>query len=68
MERCKSCAVIRSKPIPNAVAKLGGPFDIIIIEAMHSHDDVSEDLRGALPPEQSVKELRELAAEKMITW
>jgi hypothetical protein len=29
------------------LTKLGGPLDIIIIDAMHSRDDVSEDLRGA---------------------
>lgn len=49
VECCKSCAVIRSKPITNAVAKLAGSSDIIIIEAMHSHDDVSEDFRAVRP-------------------
>ena len=37
------------KAIPDAVAKLGGPLDLVIIDAMHTHDHVLEDFRGALP-------------------
>lgn len=37
------------KAIPDAVAKLGRPFDLVIIDAVHTHDHVLEDLKGAMP-------------------
>ena len=36
-------------PIPDAVAKIGGPLDLVIIDAMHTHDHVLADFEGALP-------------------
>ena len=35
--------------IPNAVAKLGGSLDLVIIDAMHTHDHVLADINGVLP-------------------
>jgi cephalosporin hydroxylase len=35
--------------IPDAVAKLGGPIDLAVIDAMHTHDHVLADVRGVLP-------------------
>jgi cephalosporin hydroxylase len=35
--------------VPEAVAKLGGPLDLAIIDAMHTHDHVLADLRGVAP-------------------
>jgi hypothetical protein len=32
--------------VPEVVAKLGGPIDVAIIDAMHTHDHVLADLRG----------------------
>jgi cephalosporin hydroxylase len=35
--------------IPEAVAKLGGPIDLAIIDAMHTHDHALADFRGVAP-------------------
>ena len=35
--------------IPEAVAKLGGPVDLVFIDAMHTHDHVLADFRGVVP-------------------
>jgi predicted O-methyltransferase YrrM len=35
--------------IPEAVAKLGGPIDLAIIDAMHTHDHTLADFRGIVP-------------------
>ena len=35
--------------IPEAVAKLGGPVDLAIIDAMHTHDHALADFRGVAP-------------------
>jgi cephalosporin hydroxylase len=35
--------------IPEAVAKLGGPIDLALIDAMHTHDHVLADFQGVVP-------------------
>jgi cephalosporin hydroxylase len=35
--------------VPEAVAKLGGPIDLAIIDAMHTHDHSLADFRGVAP-------------------
>lgn len=35
--------------IPDAVAKLGGPIDLVLIDAMHTHDHVLADFSGVVP-------------------
>ena len=35
--------------IPEGVAKLGGPPDLVIIDAMHTHDHVLADFKGVVP-------------------
>lgn len=35
--------------VPEAVAKLGGPLDLVMIDAMHTHDHVLADFQGVLP-------------------
>lgn len=37
------------KAIPDAVAKLAGLMDLVIIDAMHTHDHVLEDFKGVMP-------------------
>ncbi len=35
--------------IPDAVSALGGPLDLVLIDALHTHDAVLADLQGVLP-------------------